>query len=355
MRAAPVDHRYSLDELLASGGTADVFLGRDRKLDRRVAIKRLRGTVDPTARASFDREARLLAGFSHPNAVAVYDAVEDESGPLIVMEYVEGTTLRAHLGRVGRLPVEDAVAIADQLLSALAAAHARGIVHRDIKPGNVLVSTDGHVKLADFGIATMADSTGRSASGEVLGTPKYLSPEQVSGRRATPQSDLYAVGVLCYEMVCGHVPFAGESAAATMAAHQRSPVPPLRASCPFAPDWYIVVVERALAKSPAERYPDAQTMRHALRAGLGGESPGAVSTISLPITVAAADASGVERGGTWALVLFAILGVLVALGVWALGAQEPAGVVPEPTTAVPLTEVTTPAPTLPPTAVPGGR
>ena len=350
---AELSERYELEELVASGGMADVYRGRDRQLDRRVAVKRLRAPLDDAAaRERFDREARLLAGFHHPNAVAVYDAVESPDGPLIVMEFVEGQTLRAALQAAGRLSVSEAVAVADQLLDALAAAHAQGIVHRDIKPANVLLTTEGHVKLADFGIAMMADSADLTRQGEVIGTPKYLSPEQAVGKRATPLSDLYAVGVLCFEMVCGRAPFEGETPDATLAAHHRAPVPSLRERCPDAPDWYVAVVERAMAKDPEQRYPDAAAMRSALLAGVRGDVTIVDSTLALPVVIPA-DAPRRRPPAFWPVVAFVVLGALVAASVWALGARDGSPTL-DPVTATTVVTVpaTTPATTPRPTVTP---
>ena len=351
--ADTVDQRYELGELVASGGMADVYRGRDRVLDRPVAIKRLRGAVDDdAARARFEREGKLLAGFTHPNAVTVFDALEDDAGPLIVMEYVEGDTVRARLRAVGRLPVADAAAVADQVLAALGAAHARGIVHRDVKPSNVLVTADGHVKLADFGIATMVDTADLTQAGEVLGTPKYLSPEQAVGERATPQSDIYAVGVLCFEMACGHVPFAGDTPEATLVAHRRAPLPSLRTDCPDVPDWYIAVVERAMAKDPAERYSSAESMQLALRDGRIGDATVIDSTLALPVVVEP-DGEAAERDGRrvalWPILLFVLLGAFVALGVWAFGDRDAGLPTGEET---PVTVESTIPPTNPPTVPP---
>ena len=364
--------RYVVEELVASGGMGDVYRGHDRVLRRRVAIKRLRGPVtDDAARERFAREALALAGFSHPNAVAVYDTLSDAAGPLIVMEYVEGRTLRAVLRAEGRLDVVQATAIGTQLLDVLGAAHAHGIVHRDVKPGNVLVTDDGHVKLADFGIATMHDAADLTQTGDVVGTPRYLSPEQAVGRRATPQSDLYTVGVLLYEMACGRAPFEGDTPVATMAAHRSAPVPALAERCPGVPAWYVAVVERALAKDPAQRYPDAAAMRAALDAGMRGDVTVVDSTIDLPVLVGdPADVAGLvsptepswRRGAWWPVLAFVCVGVLVALGVWALGDHD----APRTRQQVPPTEVATfptaltqpPATVTPTTAaplvVPGG-
>jgi hypothetical protein len=219
--------------------------------------------------------------------------------------------------------VQEATAIADELLGALGAAHARGIVHRDVKPGNVLITPDGHVKLADFGIATMADAADLTVPGQVLGTPRYLAPEQMAGRRATPQSDIYAVGVVLSEMVGGP------------------------AALPDAPDWYVAVAERALARDPAQRYPDADAMRLALRSGARGDVTVADSTIPLPVVVEPAErARSTRRSGVWAVASFVVLGAGIAVGVWAFGDRDaPSSGVPEPTSVV-----TVPA-TSPPTTV----
>lgn len=344
--------RYEIGELVASGGMADVYRGYDRVLRRPVAIKRLRGPADDTAaRERFTREALVLAGFNHPNAVAVYDTFVDATGPLIVMEYVEGTTLRGVLRAEGRLSVATATAIAGQVLAALAAAHARGIVHRDVKPGNVLVAEDGQVKLADFGIATMHDAADLTRTGEVVGTPRYLSPEQAGGHRATPRSDLYAVGVLLFEMVCGRPPFEGDSPEVTMSAHRDTPVPPLAARCPGVPDRYVAVVERALAKDPAQRYPDAAAMRAAVLAGAEGDATIVDSTVDLPVVVRA-DPPPTSPVVWWSVVLFAIVGILVAVGVWALGDPDapPVGSEPTPTEVVTLPQPATLPPTTPSSA-----
>jgi serine/threonine-protein kinase len=301
-----VDDRYELGDLLATGGMADVYVAHDRTLDRPVAVKRLRGHVaDTAARTRFVKEARSLARFSHPNAVAVYDAGEDADGPYIVMELVDGPTLSQYLRRRGPLPFADAARIAGQVLAALGAAHTSGIIHRDVKPANVLFAADGTVKLADFGIAkAMADAgADLTLTGQVIGTPKYLAPEQAVGGRATARSDVYAVGVLLYEMVTGEAPFVGETPEATIAAHQRAPVPSLRARRPDAPDEFVGVVEHALAKDPAQRYASADAMRAALAAadlrdGAGGEAdPADAPTVPTDGTVTAVAPTAVLPAG----------------------------------------------------------
>ena len=380
-----VDDRYELGDLLASGGMADVYAARDRVLDRQVALKRLKAHLDdPVARARFEREARALAGFSHPNAVAVFDAGNDADGPYIVMELLAGPTLAQHLRDHGPLSFAAASAIADQILAALGAAHARGIVHRDVKPANVLFAADGTVKLADFGIAkVMADATADvTMTGELVGTPKYVAPEQAVGGRATPQSDLYAVGVVLYEMVAGAAPFAGDTPAATLAAHQRAPVPDLRTVRPDAPAAFVAVVTRALAKDPAARFADADTMRAALR----GATSGADAAPTVPMdqttdqttepTVATVAAMPVEetrvlapvpgpaparpparrhRRWPWVVAAAFVVGALVA-GLVALtgsgSGSGPQATVAPTTLTTPATVTATVPPTVPPTTVP---
>jgi serine/threonine-protein kinase len=280
-----VDSRYELGEQIASGGMADVFAARDRTLDRRVAIKRLRTDLsDEGARDRFTREAHALAGFSHENAVAVFDAGDDADGPYIVMELVEGPTLAAYLRERGRLSFEEATSIVEQMLAVLGAAHAQGIVHRDVKPANVLLADDGRVKLADFGIAkVVSDAEGDlTLDGHVLGTPTYLAPERAAGHEATPQSDIYSVAVIGYEMVAGKPPFKGEHMAATLAAHQRAPIPSLLDVRPDAPDEYVATIERGLAKDAAERFGSAEEMRDALTQRAYDETM-AIRTMAMPL------------------------------------------------------------------------
>jgi eukaryotic-like serine/threonine-protein kinase len=262
--------RYALGAPLGCGGMAQVYAARDLQLERPVAVKILRsGLSDPRARERFAHEARMAAAFVHPHSVAVYDVGEEDQRPYLVMELVEGRDLQELLAADGPLPLGEALRIGDEILDALGAAHAEGLVHRDVKPGNVLIRQDGAVKLADFGIAKAAEATAElTPTDQVLGTPKYLSPEQTSGRRATARSDQYAAGVILYEMLAGDVPFAGATPVATALAHQRQPVPPLVGRAPNVPADVAAVVERALEKDPAARFPDEATMRRALeRAG----------------------------------------------------------------------------------------
>jgi serine/threonine protein kinase len=260
--------RYELGRTLGAGGMARVVEAYDRLLDRKVAIKLLRDdvSIDPSVRERFLREARTAARFNHPNAVVVFDTGQDGRQPWIVMELVEGEDLAQRIGREGALDETTAVHIADGVLAALDAAHRSGMVHRDVKPGNIMLLPDGGVKLADFGIAkSVQDATaGLTSTGQVIGTAKYLSPEQVEGQPATPASDIYAVGAVLYEMLSGEAPFTGDTAIAIALAHTREPVPDLRAAAPTVSPGVASAVHRALEKTPSQRFTDAAEMRSAL-------------------------------------------------------------------------------------------
>jgi eukaryotic-like serine/threonine-protein kinase len=261
--------RYELGEQLGAGGMGRVVAAHDHVLDREVAVKLLGPTPDPVARERFLREARAAARLRHPNAVLVHDAGEHDGQPYLVMELVHGRTLADLVASEGPLPFEDAIAITTGILDVLAVAHRQGLVHRDVKPANVLLPDDGGVKLADFGIAKALDdaATGLTTSGTVIGTASYLAPELVEGRAASPASDVYAVGCLLYALLAGDPPFTGEHAVAVAYAHRHTPVPDLRSRRPDLPDDLRAVVERSLAKDPAQRYPDAAAMQLALLEG----------------------------------------------------------------------------------------
>ncbi len=222
--------RYALEHELAVGGFARVYRGTDRRLGRPVAVKLLEAgriaTADPEAKRRFVREARSSAGFTHPHAVTVFDAGEADGELFIVMELVDGPSLAEAMAERGPMPEGDAVRIATQVLSALGAAHASGIVHRDVKPANILLDARGDAKLADFGIAKRFDDLTDSltATGLIVGTPRYLSPEQARGEPISPATDIYAVGVILHEMLAGAPPFADESLLAT-ANRERLPIP----------------------------------------------------------------------------------------------------------------------------------
>jgi serine/threonine protein kinase len=275
-----VGGRYHLGERLGEGGMGEVFVAHDLRLEREVALKLLRADLARRdgMRARVVAEARLAARLTHPNVVAVLDTGEHEGRPFVVMERLSGRTLRDELGE-GPMSAERARDVGLQVLRALAAAHELGIVHRDVKPGNVLDAGVGTWKVADFGIAKWihADET-LTGTGELLGSPSYLAPERITGAQAGPASDLYAVGVLLYEAVRGRRPFEGRYASPTSAN-------------PDVDRSIAAVIERAMRLDPAKRFPDAETMAAALL-GEADASP-ADRTEVLPTTpTEPADADG---------------------------------------------------------------
>lgn len=267
--------RYELGETLGSGGMARVVAAHDRRLQRPVAVKMLREEIAGSGQDRFLREARTAASLTHPHAVAVYDTGRDGDTPFIVMELVDGPTLAELLAQRGPLGPEEAGAVLSQVLAALAAAHRRGLVHRDVKPGNILLpgahvprhpNEEPGVKLADFGIAKGLGEagTGLTVTGQVLGTPRYVSPEQVAGQPATPRSDVYSAGIVLYELLAGEPPFSGDSPIAVALAHREDPVPRLDRKRRGLDAALVATVHRALEKDPERRFADAAEMRQAL-------------------------------------------------------------------------------------------
>lgn len=310
--------RYALQEVLGSGGMSRVHVATDQLLHRRVAVKLIREDLaaDPVVRQRLLREARAAASFTHPNAVAVYDTGEQDGVPFIVMELVEGQTLADRLQVTGPMEVDEARRITGDVLLALEAAHERDLVHRDVKPANVLLPADGSgAKLADFGIAKEMRQAAEALTmtGQVLGTPRYLAPEQTAGHQATPQSDLYAVGVLCFEMLDGQAPFSGTNPIAVAMAHQTDDPPSLAERRPDVPAELAAAVHRALAKQPSERFASAAQMRAAILGG-GQAMAGAATT---QIVGAGAAPTEVIPAGTAAAAprssAPAILAIVVAL------------------------------------------
>jgi serine/threonine protein kinase len=252
--------RYRMESPLGQGGMAQVFKGTDTVLGRPVAIKILapQYAKDPSFVERFRREAQSAARLNHPNVVGVYDTGSDDGTHYIVMEYIEGRTLADFLSNGGRLLPERAVELASSVCVALSEAHKAGIVHRDIKPGNVMVTRGGEVKVMDFGIARAATAETVTATATVLGTASYLSPEQAQGKPVDARSDIYSLGVVLYEMLTGRVPFGGDSAVAVAYKHvQEPPEPPSRLNPDVSPSLEAVVM-RALAKNPDNRYQTAE-------------------------------------------------------------------------------------------------
>ena len=258
--------RYELGPVLGQGGMARVHKGVDRQLDRRVAIKVLAPPFDRDDEfvERFRREARAAAGLSHPNIVAVFDSGSDDGTHFIVTELVEGETLADRL-RDGPMPPADAVAVGVDVAHALAAAHALGLIHRDIKPGNVMLLPDGRVKVVDFGIARAAGSDTLTHTGVVLGSTAYLSPEQAAGQPVDERADLYSLGCVLYEMLTGRVPFRADTPIATMYRHVNEDAPPPSTIAPVQPELEDVVL-RCLEKDPKRRFASAPELEAALLA-----------------------------------------------------------------------------------------
>ena len=270
--------RYELDGIVGRGGMAEVFRARDIRLDRIVGVKTLRDDLarDQTFQARFRREAQSAASLNHPSIVAVYDTGEDMVGnlpvPYIVMEFVDGRTLRDLLRDDRRLLPERAAEITDGVLRALDYSHRNGIVHRDIKPGNVMLTRSGDVKVMDFGIArAVSDSQmTMTQTAQVIGTAQYLSPEQARGERVDARSDLYSTGCLLYELLTGRPPFTGDSPVAIAYQHvKEDPIPPSQVD-PEVPAWADAIVLKAMQKDPGDRYQSAGEMRNDIQRALSG-------------------------------------------------------------------------------------
>ncbi len=241
---------------------AGVWVGDDALLARRVAIKTLRPELadDEGIRARFRHEAVAVASLTHPNIVATYDTGEDDGVAYLVMELIDGPNLRRYLDERGPLPVADVVRIARGVTAALSHAHSKGIVHRDIKPANVLVPPEGAAKVTDFGIAKVAGGVDLTATGSVMGTARYLAPEQVRGEPADARADLYAVGLLLYEMLAGRGPFTGDTDTSAALARLATPPAPVRSHRDDVPPELDAIVLRCLAIEPDQRYPDAAAL-----------------------------------------------------------------------------------------------
>src|SRR4051795_10403869 len=250
--------RYELEELVGTGGMSSVFRAHDRMLDRKVALKVLHEqyTEDEEYVERFRREARSVAQLSHPNIVTVIDRGEADGRQFIVFEYVDGENLKGVVNSGGALPVETAVSLSHQIARALAFAHEQGLVHRDVKPQNVLLNGDGRAKVTDFGIARSMDvQHGMTQTGAVLGTSDYIAPEQAQGQSVNAQTDVYSLGVVLYELLTGEVPFPGDNFVAVAMRHINEPPPSARERRRDVPPRLDAALQRAMAKDPRDRYP----------------------------------------------------------------------------------------------------
>jgi tRNA A-37 threonylcarbamoyl transferase component Bud32 len=301
--AEVLGNRYEVGRLLGAGGMADVHEGVDRVLGRRVAIKIPHPQLarDPLFVARFKREATLAASLTHPGVVAVYDTGQDGDTSFIVMEYVEGATLAALLRAEGPLAPDRAAELVAEVCGALGAAHAKGLIHRDIKPGNIMCTGEGRVKVMDFGVARMlAASMTLTESAGIVGTAKYMSPEQAQGGPVDARSDLYSLGVVLYECLGGRPPFDGDSPVVIASRHVWATPAPLRELQPDVPPALEAVTYRALAKDPGERYQHAAELAEDLeraRAGLAVAPPPPFGVTPEPGT-AAAILAGHRAGAT---------------------------------------------------------
>ena len=339
--------RYVLEAPIGRGGMGEVWRATDTVLHRQVAVKTIDLTSlrDESGAARFEREARATAGLSHPNVVTVHDSGVEGDTAYIVMELLAGPSLAEELGQ-GPLPVEEVVEVGRQVASALDAAHARGLVHRDIKPGNIAYADDGRVRVLDFGITQLTESTDSqalTATHTVMGTAEYLAPEQALGGRVDGRADLYALGCVLYALLAGQPPFRGATPVATMMMHANDPVPDVRTLRPETPDWLADLVHSLLAKNPDDRPAGAASVAAALaaRESLAGAATtvlpaaGAATTQRLdavppPPPLAPPTSAGPpvrQETSPWVWVLGTVAVVAIALLLWALlkgnGAPDP--------------------------------
>jgi len=324
MQGEVIAGRYELLELIGKGGMSSVYKAHDRLLDRQIAIKILHPhfTEDEEYVERFRREARAVAQLSHPNIVTVIDRGEDEGRQFIVFEYVEGENLKQRLERTGPMAVRDALLLALQMARALSFAHARGLIHRDVKPQNVLLNADGQAKMTDFGIARSVDVQGVTITGTVLGTSEYIAPEQARGQRVDAQTDVYSLGVVLYELLVGGVPYEGETFVTVALKHVNEPVPPVLERRPDLPPRVAIAVERAMAKSPDDRFPSMHELVDELETCLSELDPGdeQATMISRKPVAGGKQARQPRRRKRRLGVLWPIAAVLAVLAVAALAA-----------------------------------
>lgn len=262
-----INDRYQIVKTIGEGGMANVYLAYDTILERNVAVKILRGDLanDEKFVRRFQREALSASSLSHPNIVEVYDVGEDNGVYYIVMEYIEGKHLKQLIKKRGKLTLNEVIDIMLQVTDGIACAHDSYIIHRDIKPQNIMILDSGIVKITDFGIAMALNSTQLTQTNSVMGSVHYLPPEQASGKGSTVQSDIYSMGILMYELLSGKLPFRGDNAVEIALKHLKEPLPSIREECPDLPQAVENVILKACAKNPKNRYPDARSMHEDLK------------------------------------------------------------------------------------------
>ena len=268
-----INDRYEIIRSIGEGGMANVYLGYDTILDRNVAIKVLRGDLsnDEKFVRRFQREALSASSLAHPNIVEMYDVGEDEGLYYIVMEYIEGKTLKQLLKKRGTLTLSEAIDIMLQLTEGMAHAHDSYIIHRDLKPQNIMIKDDGQIKITDFGIAMALNATQLTQTNSVMGSVHYLPPEQASGKGSTIKSDIYSMGIIFYELLSGSLPFRGDNAVEIALKHMRDPLPSLRDSNSAIPQSIENIIIRSTAKNPKNRYDDVRSMHQDLLTALDDE------------------------------------------------------------------------------------
>jgi eukaryotic-like serine/threonine-protein kinase len=314
--------RFRLDEKIGTGGMSTVYRAFDPTLERWVAIKMMHRDIstDPDQLERFRREARTVAQLNHPHVVTVIDAGEDDGAPYIVFEYVEGETLKECIRRLGSLPVPEAVAYAIEIGRALSSAHSNRLVHRDVKPQNVLIDADGRAKVTDFGIARSLESHGLTAPGRVVGTTDYVSPEQAMGHDVTEQSDIYSLGICLYEMLTGEVPYRADTQVAVAMQHVKEPLPDVQRRRPEVSAALAAVIEHATAKETRHRYATVDAMVHdleevlAIEAARTGEMTGEATSVlrTLPGDTADFAPRRMRRGRRRALIASTLVLALTA-------------------------------------------
>ena len=267
MKGQKVNDRYQIIKSIGEGGMANVYLAYDTILDRNVAVKVLRGDLatDEKFVRRFQREALSASSLSHPNIVEVYDVGEDNGQYYIVMEYIEGKQLKQLLKKRGKLTLSEVIDIMLQISDGMSVAHDAYIIHRDIKPQNIMIQDNGMVKITDFGIAMAMNSTQLTQTNSVMGSVHYLPPEQASGKSPTLQSDIYSMGILMYELLTGNLPYKGDNAVEIALKHLKEPIPSIREELPEIPQSVENIIIKATAKNPKNRYNDAREMNEDLR------------------------------------------------------------------------------------------